>query len=436
MTKPRIVIATFGSYGDIHPFIAVALRLKQLGFAPVIATMEFYRRKVESEGLAFRPVRPSLEQIYRDAGMTEKGEAARRIARRGVAHLVETMITPYLDQTYEDLCEVLSGAELVIASSLSFAARLAAEKLQLPTASVLLSPLLYFSAYDPPHVMGAPWLPRLNAVFGLPATKFVLDMARARMRRQLRAVTDFRARLGLPPSRRDELMDGPLRGELIASLYSPLLGDLPPDAPPQSFIAGFTFYDSEVGGPAILPRALSDFLDHGPAPIVFTLGSFLAHDPTRFYEASAMAARKIGRRAVLLAAPETEAAISCFASDDVFTAGYVPHSLIFPRAAAIVHHGGIGTLAQAMRSGRPQLICPALGDQADNAERLVRLGVAKRLDLKRYTAERAAKALGGLAADDGEAAARARQAADQVGREDGAGALASRITAVLGAGLR
>ena len=238
----------------------------------------------------------------------------------------------------------------------------------------------------------------------------------------------FRQDAGLPPTNKDQLMDGPLHGELIAGLYSPVLAPLPPDAPPRSCVVGFTFYDRDKDSGATLSPDLQEFLENGSPPVVFTLGSFAVNDPARFYDDSATAARKIGRRAVLLVAPDREKEMSeRLASSDVHVAGYVPHSLIFPRAAAIVHHGGIGTTAQAMRAGRPQLVSPALGDQADNAERLKRLGIARRLDHKRYNASKAAKLLNELVAEHGGPVTKAAQLAGPVGREDGAATLASKI---------
>jgi rhamnosyltransferase subunit B len=422
----RIVITTVGSYGDLHPFIAVALQLKAIGFAPIIAAQEAYREKVESEGLSFWPVRPTIPQVSRDLGMSEK-ELSRQLVERHGIFLIETLVTPYLKQSFDDLVAVMSGAELVITSSLSIAGRLAAEKLKIPLVSVLLSPMLFFSADDPPCFIESSWLPPIRATLGRGVTQFFLDLSRHRLRRKLHKVDVFRQDAGLPPTDKDELMDGPLHGELIAGLYSPILDPLPPDAPPRSCVVGFTFYDRDKSAASLSP-GLQEFLENGPPPIVFTLGSFAVNDPARFYDDSATAARKIDRRAVLLVAPDREKEMSeRLASNDVYVAGYVPHSLIFPRAAAIVHHGGIGTSAQAMRAGRPQLVTPALGDQADNAERLMRLGIARRLDHKRYDTDKAAKLLSELIVEGGEPATKAAQLAGPVGREDGAAALASKI---------
>ena len=113
-------------------------------------------------------------------------------------------------------------------------------------------------------------------------------------------------------------------------------------------------------------------------------------------------------------------------------AGYVPHSALLPRAAAVVHHGGIGTSAQALRAGVPQLVVPFFADQHDNAARLGRLGVARSLRRGRYDAARAAGRLRALAG--GAHAGAVARAADRIAGEDGAGAAAAVIERVLAAG--
>jgi len=156
--------------------------------------------------------------------------------------------------------------------------------------------------------------------------------------------------------------------------------DKQPDWPSQTLVTGFPWYDQN--GSAGLPPDLARFLDLGPPPIVFTLGTALAAAPGSFYEHSAVAARSLGRRAVLIVEDSRHCPQSL--PDGVVASGYAPFSELFPRAAAVVHHGGIGTTGLAMRSGCPMLVMPCAWDQADNAERAVRLGVARTIPRHRY----------------------------------------------------
>jgi UDP:flavonoid glycosyltransferase YjiC (YdhE family) len=425
----KVVLTSVGSLGDLHPFIALARELRRLGFHPIIAASSAYRAKVEAEGLAFHAVAPSPEQLLADTGMTE-GDIVRQVVRSSTTFIVEKTVAPYADESYADFLAAMQGAELVVASSFSLVARVAAEKLGLPVMSLLLSPCVFFSAEEPAHLMELPWLPAFRRRFGARAAKLMLDLGRMQSRRQTRAITALRRRVGAPLPKGDEVLDGPLRADLIAAAYSPLLGPVPPDAPAGSAIVGFTFYDSEHGGSGGLSPKLVEFLTAGPPPLVFSLGSFGVHAESGFYESAVAASRRLGMRAVLLVGPESERRLAHLGADDVAVAGYAPHSLVFPHAAAIVHHGGIGTIAQALRAGRRQLVCPMLGDQADNAERLIRLGVARRLDHRRFNPDTAEDALRALLADAA-AARRAERCALQVSSENGAQAAAELAAAFL-----
>lgn len=425
----RVVLTTVGSFGDLHPFIAVGLALKARGLEPVVAASEQYRSKVESEGLAFHSVRPTPDQILADTGL-DNSEILTRAAKGVTGFVIKTMVTPYIQETYDDLHEVMLDAELVVASSFSIVARLAIAKLKLTSVSLLLFPCAFASPMEPPYLMEAPYLSTARRIFGPRAAKVILDQGMAVLRWQTRGVSRFRRQLGLPPVRTDEVLNEPLCADWVAVAYSPCLGPLPPDIPTTCEIVGFSFYDSETGGPVSLSKPLADFLDAGPPPLVFTLGSFLVHAGDRFYERAVEVARRLRMRAVLLVGPEAEPALRRLSAQDIFVAGYAPHSLIFPHAAAIIHHGGIGTVGQALRSGRPQLVCPLMGDQGDNAERLVRLGVARRLNLKRFNVRRATASIEALL--DKGPTARAAALASQVASEDGANVVADRIVTMLG----
>lgn len=427
MSGQRIVLATMGSYGDVHPFVAVAQALQRHGLAPAIATMAEHGPRIEAAGVAFHAVRPSIADLTGGDPAAEAKMTA-DFTRGGSRYLIDHAIAPWLGRTLADVEALTADASLVIASSFAVGARIAAERQALPLVTVLLSPMLHMSAHEPIYSPEAPWLAGFQRWFGPRPTRAVLNLGKARLLRQHRAISRFRTGIGLPPLAGDALVSDAMRADLVAGLYSPAIGPLPPDAVPQAHVLGFTFFD----GAEPVPPALVAFLNAGTPPIVFSLGSFAAFHGKRFYDESAQAARALGRRAVLLVAPGEEAEVTARvgAGADVHVAGYVPHSRVFPRAAAIVHHGGIGTVGQALRAGRPQLVCPFWGDQFDNAERVRRLGVGLRLDHRRYSATRAAAALTSLL-DDPATADRARTVGLAVAQEDGAAALAARIAAML-----
>ncbi|MFN7109793.1 MAG: glycosyltransferase [Brevundimonas sp.] len=151
--------------------------------------------------------------------------------------------------------------------------------------------------------------------------------------------------------------------------------------------------------------------------------------PGDFYVESQKAARRLGRRAILLVGPDGDRSLA-ESDPDIHVAAYAPFSQLFPRAAAIVHQGGIGTVHQALRSGRPQLVVPHLGDQYDNAARVVRLGCGRSLARNRYRSETVATALSAIAGDP-LISALADAVATQVRSQDGADAGAGLISDLL-----
>jgi UDP:flavonoid glycosyltransferase YjiC (YdhE family) len=416
MLSRKVVLATVGSLGDLHPFIALGQALNAQGVNVLIASAPEYQGKVEAAGLRFHSLRPGFEELQRDLGMS-RAELARRVVRRS-DFLFRKLVLPYLRPAYEDMMSATVDADLVLSSSLAFGARLAAEKRGIPCIAVVLQPMMFLSAYDPPVVPGVQWLSKALRDLGPAPTRRALWLLKKAVNTVFGPLHVLRADLGLPPAAQDPLFDGQFSAPGAIGLYSKLLGEVQRDYPQPSSIVGFATFDSEEGSSAILDPKLNEFLDVGGMPLVFTLGSLVVNSPGSFYRESVSASRLLGRRAVLLAG-ERAGELAHLISPQVFVCPYAPHSLLFPRAAAIVHHGGIGTLAQALRSGRPQLIVPHFADQPDNAARAERLGVARVASPGRYLAAAVSRDLA-LLLGEGRYLARAQQAAAGLAAEDGA----------------
>jgi len=239
-------------------------------------------------------------------------------------------------------------------------------------------------------------------------------------RRYAPLIDEVRLAKGLPKSAMVPIFQPGTRPALSLGLYSPLLGSLPADVLQPAQLTGFPWYDSEDGAAPTLDADLATFLDSGPAPLIVSLGSFLPFVADEFYQRSAAIARELGLRAVLL----TSEAISA-SSPDIMVRSYAPHSLLFPRAAAIVHHGGVGTMGQALRAGIPQLVVPFWADQFDNAARAVRMGVGLSASPGRYNSG-GIKLLRRLL-EEREFALTASGIGKQVRDEDGAGVAADAI---------
>ena len=421
----RILLTTFGTRGDLNPYLAIASGLASRGHEPVVATHEYWRTAVESEGFAFRPVRP-------DAHPEDRELFARAMHPRwGPAVVLREMVLPALRESHADTLAASSGTDAILSHPLSLASPIVAAERGLPWISTVLAPLSFFSRHDFP-VLGP--LPRAKQLYGIPGVPSLLTRTmRAVTRSWTRPVRELRAELGLPPGG-DPLQEGqhsPLR---TLALFSRLLADPQPDWPESARVTGFAFRDAASHDDPDA-RRLEAFLSTGPPPVVFTLGSSAVNVAGRFYDESLAAARRLGRRAVLLVGDEAGNRLSLPLDDDAIAIPRAPHRALFPRAAAVVHHGGIGTLAEGLRAGRPMLVVPWSHDQPDNARRAARLGVARVLSSTRYRADRAAAALEELL-DDPACADRAAEVSRIVRTEDGVSAACDEIETAVGGGWR
>jgi UDP:flavonoid glycosyltransferase YjiC (YdhE family) len=417
----RILLATIGSLGDLHPCLALALGLRDRGHAPVIASTELYRAKVEGLGLEFHSLRPDT---------SSQDPAIMSIImdmRRGPEYLLRQMMVPALPDTYEDLLAVAATVDLMIAGEIVLAAPMVAEKLRMPWVSALLSPFSFYSAYDPPV---SPYAPSITFLHRIPwrINKAFISSGRLMLRSWWKPVHRLRRDLGLSRGG-DPLFEEKFRADLVLALFSREIAPPQPDWPPNTLQPGYALYDRDDARSGLAPE-LEAFLQAGEPPIVFTLGSSAVHDPRRFFDESAEAASMLGRRAVFLIGRNAPPAAMPSAS---IAAPYAPFSELFPRAAAVAHQGGSGTTAEALRAGRPALIMPCGFDQPDNAARVTRLGAGLTLPRNRYNARSAAKKLRRLLGDPG-FAANAEGIGGRLRAEDGVGGACDAIEGLLAIG--
>jgi rhamnosyltransferase subunit B len=422
----RIVLTAVGSLGDLHPYLAIGLGLKARGHDAIVATSECYRQRVLALGLGFRPLRPDSEAVGNPDVMRRFMDL-----RRGTERVLRDWILPVLRESYEDTLAAAWGADLLVSHPITFATRLVAEKEGIRWVSTMVSPVGFFSALSPPLLPGYPGLSKTLRFLG-PAFWGPLGHSLKRATRFWASPWyQLRRELGLPiTTEPNPLVDG-LSPSLHLALFSRWLADKQPDWPAQTAITGFPFHDRD--GAAGLPPDLARFLDEGPPPLVFTLGSSAASIAGPFYEQSAAAARRLGRRAVLiLGDPRTRPSSL---PEGVVAFDYAPFAALFERASVLVYPGGIGTTGLAMRCGLPMLVVPFAHDQPDTADRLTRLGIARTIDRRRYSAHRVAAELERLL-EDPEYLRRARDLRGHVRQEDGVAAACDALEVVLASDAR
>jgi rhamnosyltransferase subunit B len=422
----RIVLTTFGSFGDIHPYIAIGLELKARGHQAIIATSPSYREKIEATGLGFHPVRPdilppeeNLETVIKAMDVMKGGE-----------FIIKEMFAPYVHESYEDLRDATHDADLLITHMLTFAGPVLAEMSGIPWISTVLAPISFFSVYEPfapPQFPAVSKLLRLSPLFGRP----FIHIAKRVTDSWIEPVYQLRSRLGLPQGEHP-VFEGQHSPSLVLALFSKVMGQPQPDWPSQTVITGFPFYDRK-DETSISPE-LEKFLDDGEPPIVFTLGSTAIFVADNFYRESIKAARLVNRRAVLLIGDARNLPREPL-PEGIAAFDYAPYGQILPRAAIVVHQGGVGTTGQTLRAGVPALIVPFNHDQPDNAFRVARLGVARTISRNRYTAANATKELNRLLTDKSYAEG-AAAIGRQVQSEDGARTAADEIEKFLKAKAR
>jgi UDP:flavonoid glycosyltransferase YjiC (YdhE family) len=377
----RVLLTPLGSHGDVHPFLGLGLALRDRGHDVHVITNDYFRGLFERHGLAFSPV-GTAEEFHEMTHNPDLWHPKRSM--RVILGQRELMLRG-LNLGYRAIVERIEpGNTVLVAGMLAFWARIAAEKPGVLLASVHLQPSVMPSVVNPPEFaqlrMRSWWPHWFRRLLYRIGDKFILDpMIRP-------TINEFRESLGLAPVKEiiGRWSHSPDR---IIGLFPKWYGDAS-DWPEQFRHAGFIRYDQSDLAP--LPSEVESFLQAGDPPIVFSFGSAMRQGKP-YFEAAVEACRILGKRGLLLARGREQ--IPANLPKDVLHCEYAPFSQVFPRAAAVVHHGGIGTCAQGLAAGVPQLVMPLAFDQPDNARRLENLGVGARVWPTRFTGRHVAYAL-------------------------------------------
>lgn len=408
----RIVFSTIGSYGDLHPYMALALELQARGHRPVIATTDRYQEKIQNAGLEFHPVRPDASLFE-----TDEREFYRKVmnSTNGPEYVIRGIMLPHLRDSYADTLAVARDADLLISHPLSYAVPIIAEQLQKRWMGTALQPSMFLSAYDPPILPQGQFLAPLYRRSRWLA-HWLMQFARWMLRDWRKPIDDLRREVGLPLRLENPFFEGQYSPYANLALFSRCLGAPQPDWPAKTTVTGFAFYDRDEHDRG-MPAELTAFLEDGPPPIVFTLGTSAVMVAGDFYRESFRAAQQLNRRAVFLIGKDERNQLGNLPGT-MLAVDYAPYSELFPRAAAIVHQGGAGTTGQVLRAGKPCIVVPFSHDQPDHAARLNRLGMSETVNRHGYRAEVVARALKRIL-DNSSYAQKAARIGEQVRAEDG-----------------
>ena len=405
----RWLLTSWGSRGDLHPFLALGRGLRARGDQVTLVGHPEWAGDTEQAGLRFvptgEPPRDDFVLGHPEVMSTAWGGLP------GLRALIDYGMVPSFEPTLAALLGEIGHHDAIVAHHFVFAARVAAELAGKPLVTVSLAPGVTPSAYTRP----APNFGRAGTgILARTINRFL--WSGGRLVTELRvdpAVNQFRKRHGLK-SIRGAVFDGP-KPDLHLQLYSEHFAPHPPDWPSNRTPSGFCFYDPPPLG-RLSPKA-EEFLAHGDAPTLFTLGSAAVQLPGDFYRAAVEVLEARSLRGVLLIGPEANR--PAHLPKNILALNYAPYGLIMPRARAVVHQCGIGTLSHALRAGLPSVACPFAFDQPNNSRRLEALGLAEVVLPRRRNAREIGKALDRLLASH--APARAKEFGARIRGEDGIG---------------
>lgn len=377
----NVILVTHGTAGDVLPFVGLGKRLAARGHRVTLLANAHFQSLADDGGLDFVPIgtEEDFRKPFEDPSIWKPS--------RGVETLGRQMAECMRPQYQAILERYVPGETVVAASGAAFGARIAQDKLGAPTATIALQPAVFRSVFRTPVVAGLPRaavrLPRFAKRLAFRAVDIIGD-------RIFRAaeINAFRGELGLQPVRH-VIRDWWLSPQRVIGLFPAWYAPPQPDWPAQTRLTGFPLYDQSTESEP-LPKLAEAFLSAGDKPIVFTPGSAMMHGQG-FCDAIVHACRALGRRGLLLSRHGKDWLGA--PTDSVAYFDYLPLSLVLPRAAALVHHGGIGTLSQGLRAGIPQLIMPMMVDQPDNGEHLRRLGLGDWVDPKSFRGPAVTRAL-------------------------------------------
>ncbi len=381
----KITICTFGSRGDTQPYVALGVGLQQAGHHVTLVASHAVAEWIRSYGINLHPLRFSMQEFM------QKPEYQDALKGRNVVHILRGFrsgFEAYLAGVMDDCWQAAQDAEFVVLSSIASIGADIASQRGIPAAFVSLQPV-----FPPTRAFPMFMLPfRFSLGGGYNYLTYLLYM-RAGWFFVGGLLSHWRTTcLGLPPwhSMREMVNTFNDDGSPWLYGYSPQVLPKPPDWADNHHVTGYWFLDAQSNWQP--PAELVRFLESGPPPVYVGFGSMSDKDPERLTRLVLRALELTGQRGVLSTGWGAVARLSTSAS--VSYLDDVPHSWLFPRMAAVVHHGGAGTTAAGLRAGVPSLITPFLLDQYAWADRVVKLGVGLRLaDSKRLTVEKLAQAI-------------------------------------------
>ncbi|NOZ28310.1 MAG: glycosyltransferase family 1 protein [Chloroflexi bacterium] len=409
----KIAILTAGTRGDVQPYVAVGVGLQAKGHRVRIATHRNFKSMLDQYGLDFSPVEGDPRQIL----MGDVGQKLLSTEKNPIAMMRHTVAAaePVLHQVFDDYWEASQGADVILFHLLAaLPAASIAEKRNVPAFPLYLQHVHhtwhYPSAAATPLLLGIPFLAGLYNRL----TYKLEDWAFWHFIRSV--INHWREHvLGLPAYKANPFLSREWQQRPFLYGFSPRVVPKAPDWGDNIHITGYWFLPMvEDWRP---PKRLVDFLQSGSPPVYIGFGSMVHRDAEEMTEIVLKALQMTNRRGVLAAG--WGGLSDSDLPDHVIKIDFAPHDWLFPRMAAVVHHGGAGTTAAGLRAGVPSVIVPFFGDQPFWGWRVAALGVGPPpIPRKKLTAKSLAKAME-FAVNDEDVKRRAEKLGEAIRAERG-----------------
>lgn len=415
----RYLLLAWGSRGDVQPFVALGLGLRDAGHEVTIAATLDFEPWIREAGLGYTDFGVSVAELSRtDLGRRWLGGTSRStVAEMRLMHEVSTLAADVVTTT---LLRAAPEHDVLISSTLTYEAGwVLARHTGIGHAIALFAPVLQTSLGSS-YVYAA--LPGRRSALNLVAGTLTSTAAQPVI---APIAHELRRRIGVRRPTLQQLMTE-IRSAPALMAVSPHVVPPAPDWPMTVHVTGFWTLPGDPGDGHVPDPVLVDFLEAGPPPVYVGFGSMSSLDPEGSSRVVADAVRAVGMRAVVLRGN----ADLHVEGDDVLTVEGAPHDWLFPRTAAVVGHGGAGTTGAAFRAGVPQVVVPHMGDQAYWGRRVHALGCGPAAIARReLTAERLADGIR-AALSPGCAVAAARLG-DEVRAEHGVASAVDHLTRIL-----
>lgn len=358
----KVCFFTLGTRGDVQPYVALGRELIKEGHQATICAGESFRQLVESNGIDFVPTTSDLIAI----AASPEGKAILEHPIRNfklALRCTSEVINPAYRKTLEEFYTAAAAADVIIYHPKALGAVDIALKRGIPCVSMPPVPITF-------PVSEFANLAVTTKNLGKWLNKATYRVNKIAERSQINLINDFRTKVLRLPKRKAGIYTFADGRKEIPTVY-PLSKALFPEVKSWDghvFMPGFFFLDHED---KTLSKDIEQFLSAGKPPVAVTFSSMPLAQPARFLEKLRVALRTTGNRAIFLTG---NSGLECKGDDLIFTVKSAPHSLLFPRVKGVIHHGGVGTMAAALRAGKPQMMIPFSGDQPFWAKRLYRLG--------------------------------------------------------------